>query len=119
MDYSKLFNDRALQQHLQLSQKGEALAAGLQELSNAPDEEHSYTSKEKRNNKRYDELLRLLTQTRYALDGFIHDMDIRLIEAQRELAAFKDMQQERLALDECIKILESGGILDRNPDGNL
>lgn len=119
MDYTKLFNDKAKQVHLELSLKGEAENAGLIPLNNAPPESTEWEIREKKKREHTYELMLLLTQAREILQEFIDEMDLALIEARRELLRYQDMADERKSLEHCIETLKNGEILERNPDGTL
>jgi len=119
VDYSKLFNEKALQHHLQLSLAGEAADAGLQELNNAPFSGIVQPKDKKKKNDIYTDLLRLITSTQIKLLDFIDRMDRDLIIAKAELQRYLNMMKGRKSLTNCIEVLEQGEVLERNADGSL
>lgn len=102
-----------------LSQAGDAELAGLQSLNNLNLDSSYKIRKKKEADKRYHDLLHLLTETQIKLQDFIDDIDLKLIQARQDLQHHKDMLAEHIALEDCLHVLDNDGLLERNADGTL
>lgn len=119
MDYSKLFNEKAIQHHLQLSMSGDAIEAGLQSLNNTSAQSSDTTQQKKKKSAQLLDLIELLTLAQQRLDNFIYELDIKLINAQNDLRTYRDGLAERLTLEHCLNVLGNNEILERDKNGHI
>lgn len=119
VSFSDNFNQKAKQDYLQISQAGLADEVGMISLNNVSEDNAPENRKKKKADRHYHDLLQLLTETQIKLQDFIDEIDVKLIHARQDLQLHKDMLAERMALENCIHVLDNDGLLERNADGSL